>query len=82
MLTAASGIQKRHGVYHCQQTATNQFVYLQFANHDARLWGVDVSGRAELYSDKTFGDFSTHTVMSYVRGETYGWRQPVSHDAV
>jgi iron complex outermembrane receptor protein len=51
------------------QTATNQFVYLQFANHDARLWGVDVSGRAELYSDKTFGDFSTHTVMSYVRGE-------------
>ena len=51
------------------QKATDQFVYLQFANHDARLWGVDVSGRAELYSDKTFGDFSTHSVMSYVRGE-------------
>ncbi len=51
------------------QTASNQFVYLQYANHNARLWGVDVSGRAELYSDKTFGDFSTHSVMSYVRGE-------------
>jgi len=51
------------------QTASNQFVYLQYANHDARLWGVDVSGRAELYSDKSLGDFSTHSVMSYVRGE-------------
>ncbi len=51
------------------QTATNQFVYLQFANHDALLWGFDVSGKAELYSDKNFGDFSTHTVMSYVRGK-------------
>lgn len=51
------------------QTATNQFVYLQFANHDALLWGFDVSGRTELYSDKSFGDFSAHTVMSYVRGK-------------
>ena len=51
------------------QTATNQYVYLQYANHDARLWGVDVSGRVQLYSDKTLGDFSTHSIMSYVRGE-------------
>lgn len=39
------------------QTATNKYVYLQFANHNARLWGVDVSGRTELYSDKTLGTF-------------------------
>lgn len=51
------------------QTRTDGFVYLQYANHDARLWGFDVSGRADLYSDKTFGDFSAYTVMSYVRGE-------------
>jgi iron complex outermembrane receptor protein len=51
------------------QTASDRYVYLQFANHDARLWGIDVSGRTELYSDKNFGDFSTHSVMSYVRGE-------------
>jgi iron complex outermembrane receptor protein len=50
-------------------TATDQFVYLQFANHDARLWGVDVSGRARLYKDKTVGEFATHTTMSYVRGQ-------------
>ena len=51
------------------QTATNNFVYLQYANHDARLWGADVSGRAQLYKDKTLGEFATHTSMSYVRGE-------------
>lgn len=51
------------------QTATQRFVYLKYANHDARLWGMDVSGRADLFSDKTYGDFSTHTAMSYVRGE-------------
>jgi iron complex outermembrane receptor protein len=28
-------------------TATDSFVYLQYANHDARLWDVDVSGRTE-----------------------------------
>jgi len=51
------------------QTASNSFVYLQYANHDARLWGVDVSGRSQLYKDKTLGEFATHTTMSYVRGE-------------
>lgn len=51
------------------QAATNEFVYLKFANHDARLWGIDVSGRAQLYKDKTLGEFATHANMSYVRGE-------------
>ena len=51
------------------QTANNKYVYLQFANHDARLWGMDVSGTAQLYSDKALGNFSTHSVLSYVRGE-------------
>ena len=52
----------------CQQP-NNGFYYLQFANHDARLWGVDVSAKADLFKDKTFGQFSTHSIMSYVRGE-------------
>lgn len=47
----------------------NGFSYLQMANHDARLWGVDVSGAAELFKDGTFGQFATHSIMSYVRGE-------------
>jgi iron complex outermembrane receptor protein len=52
----------------CRQP-NNGFFYLQFANHDARLWGVDVTGKAELFKDKTFGKFATHSIMSYVRGE-------------
>lgn len=48
---------------------TNGFSYLQMANHDARLWGVDVSGAAELYQNETLGQFATHSIMSYVRGE-------------
>ena len=51
------------------QTATNSFVYLQYANHDARLWGVDATGRAQLYKTKELGEFATHTTLSYVRGE-------------
>ncbi|AEF98918.1 TonB-dependent receptor [Methylomonas methanica] len=51
------------------QTGTEQFVYLQYANHDARLWGMDVSARSQLYKDKTLGEFATHTTMSYVRGQ-------------
>lgn len=51
------------------QGSSNNYQYLQFANHDARLWGVDVSGRAQLYKDKNVGEFATHTNMSYVRGQ-------------
>jgi len=51
------------------QSGSNDFVYLQFANHDAWLTGVDVSGRAQLYKHKTFGVFGTHAIMSYVRGQ-------------
>jgi iron complex outermembrane receptor protein len=52
----------------CRQP-NNGFYYLRFANHDARLWGVDVTGRLDLFKDKTIGSFSTHSIMSYVRGE-------------
>ncbi|MDD2759469.1 MAG: TonB-dependent receptor [Methylomonas sp.] len=51
----------------CRQPR-NGFYYLQMANHDARLWGVDVTGIADLYDDKTLGKFSTRTIMSYVNG--------------
>ena len=45
------------------------FSFLQYANHDAILYGVDVNGRADLYKHETAGQFSTHTNMSYVRGK-------------
>ncbi|MEI6542607.1 MAG: TonB-dependent receptor [Methylococcales bacterium] len=52
----------------CNQP-TNNFSYLQFANHDAFLWGTDVTASADLFTHKTFGHFATHSTMSYVRGQ-------------
>ncbi|WP_022950127.1 TonB-dependent receptor [Methylohalobius crimeensis] len=51
----------------CRQP-TNGFFYLRMANHDAWLWGVDVTGTLKLSEDPSYGEFSTQTVMSYVRG--------------
>ncbi len=52
----------------CKQPG-NGFYYLRFANHDARLWGFDVTASADLLKGKSFGKIYTHTIMSYVRGE-------------
>ena len=48
---------------------SNGFVFLNTANHDARLWGIDLSARADLFKHDTYGQFGTHTTMSYVRGQ-------------
>ncbi len=57
----------------CATNALNNtskdFYYLQTQNHDARLWGADLSARADLFKHDTYGQFGTHTTMSYVRGE-------------
>jgi len=57
------------GCYATQAAQPTGFYLLQFANHDARLWGVDVSGRSQLYKDQALGEFGARAVMSYVRGE-------------
>jgi len=49
-------------------TATSGFVNLQFANHDARLYGADVSGRTRLGGSERIGTFTLAGVMTYVRG--------------
>ena len=48
---------------------TNGFYFLSMNNHDARLWGADLSARASLYKDQMLGEFATRTTMGYVRGE-------------
>ena len=53
----------------CRRQPTNGYYYLKMANHDAYLWGVDVTGKMDLYTNATYGDLSTNTVMSYVRGK-------------
>ncbi|WP_159727534.1 TonB-dependent receptor [Methylosinus sp. Ce-a6] len=45
------------------------FASLQFVNQDARLFGVDASGRALLAKDTALGDFTLKGVLSYVNGQ-------------
>ena len=49
-------------------TATSGFVNLQFANHDARLYGFDLSGHTPLGGSDRLGRVSLNGVVSYVRG--------------
>jgi len=41
---------------------------LRFANHDAELYGFDLSGRALIAQTADYGDFSLSGQMAYVRG--------------
>ncbi|BBL69844.1 TonB-dependent receptor [Methylogaea oryzae] len=49
-------------------TKTNDFVFLQFANHAAQLYGVDVSGKLPI-AKTDFGRFTAKGILGYVRGE-------------
>ncbi|MCW8903084.1 TonB-dependent receptor domain-containing protein, partial [Sedimenticola sp.] len=51
------------------QTATDAFVYLQFVNQSARLYGLDISGHYPLAKGTRFGRFTARGALSYVRGE-------------
>ena len=44
------------------------FVYLQFANHDATLYGVNVEGRLTVWDDLTYGHGQIRGLIGYVRG--------------
>lgn len=48
--------------------ATSGFVNLQFANHEARLYGVDLSGRTPIGGTPAAGEFTLSGVLSSVRG--------------
>ena len=48
-------------------TTTNQFVVLKYANHDARLYGLDLTGKMPL--GKTgIGDFGLRGQLNYTNG--------------
>lgn len=48
---------------------SNQFVILKFANHDALLYGVDVSGSLALARGASFGDLDLSATAGFVKGE-------------
>jgi iron complex outermembrane receptor protein len=45
------------------------FVTLRFANHDARLYGINVSGSLALFERSDMGRFDLFGVLGYVNGE-------------
>ncbi|WPP04072.1 TonB-dependent receptor [Methylocella tundrae] len=50
-------------------TTTNNFVYLQFANHDAWLYGVNLDGKLALWDTDTFGQGGFRGNLNFVRGQ-------------
>jgi iron complex outermembrane receptor protein len=50
-------------------SATTGFVYLQFINQNARLYGVDASGSIGLAKSADYGNFKATGVLSYVNGK-------------
>lgn len=49
--------------------ADGDTAYLQFANHDAELYGVNISGSLLLADSRQFGRFALTGVAGYVHGE-------------
>jgi iron complex outermembrane recepter protein len=50
-------------------TADNTFVYLQFANYDAWLYGVNIDGKLALWDDRTYGQGAFRGGLNFVRGQ-------------
>jgi iron complex outermembrane receptor protein len=48
----------------------DKFVFLKYANQDAKLVGIDVSGHVEIAKTSGYGNFSATGVLNYVRGKT------------
>jgi len=49
-------------------STTNRYVLLRYANHEAKLYGADLSGQRELGSIEGVGGFAVNASMAYVRG--------------
>lgn len=47
----------------------DNFVFLQFANHDAWLYGVNIDGKLALWNDDTFGQGAFRGSLSFVQGQ-------------
>lgn len=49
--------------------ASSEFVTLQFANHAAQLYGVNVSGSLSLWESPVYGQLGLSGIIGYVNGE-------------
>lgn len=51
------------------QTATDSFVYLQFVNQNARLYGADIAAFRSLAAHPRYGTFTINGLIGYVDGK-------------
>jgi len=51
------------------QMATDTFVYLQFINQSASIYGADLAGEFKISENTQHGNFTALAMLSYVRGE-------------
>ncbi len=49
--------------------ATDSFVYLQFVNQSAHIYGVDISGHFTFADDDRYGSFTATGLLNYSRGK-------------
>jgi len=50
--------------------ASTGFVFLRYANQDAHLYGLDMSGYFPLAKNTGYGNFSASGLLNYVKGKT------------
>ncbi len=60
-------------------TAQNTFVYLRYANVDARLQGFDLSGFTDVGQSAQWGQFTLSGMLSYVNGKNRSTGEPLYH---
>lgn len=57
--------------------ATQGFVYLQFTNQNAEIWGVNASAKLRLLQTRNFGDFNGRAQMVFVQGQNLSTNAPL-----
>lgn len=62
-------VQDYIGVRKLDNQAGGEFVNLQFVNHDAELYGVNISGALPLVRESDYGSFALTAIAGYVQGE-------------
>ncbi|GAN53183.1 TonB-dependent receptor [Tanticharoenia sakaeratensis NBRC 103193] len=62
------------------QTFSNGFAQLQFANHNAQLYGVNVGAHARLWNSPVWGKGAASTKIDWVRGQDLVTRTGLYHE--
>lgn len=60
---------ERCNLGNCPTSNDDSFVYLQYQNASAKMYGMDLSGFKTLYQSNKLGQFTGYATVSYVRGK-------------